>query len=190
MMAGAALVALLLAPAEAAKPEHARWLEETPLSGWNKRGADVPKAPVVEAPSDSRCGNDARPAASSEDAAVVTAGWSLVGSAQSFGGARLFLATAGYDGMCRPFEFQGFAFVGGRLAGLLAPAPMRSRADGSVIAVRLLSETTLEVDFARYLEQDPLCCPSRTTVVRYRIDPGSADEGPLLVAERATPGAR
>ncbi|HEU5320822.1 MAG TPA: LppP/LprE family lipoprotein [Methylomirabilota bacterium] len=189
-MAGAALLAVLVAAAGAETRERGRWLEEAPLASWNKRGGEVPKAPAVEAAPESRCGGDARPAASKEDKAVGSAGWSLVGAAQSFAGARLFLATAGYDAMCRPVEFQGFVFLGGRLAGLLSPAPMRSRTDGAVLAVRLLSETSLEAEFARYLSQDPLCCPSRTTVVRYRIEPGSGDEAPLLVAERAIPAAR
>jgi LppP/LprE lipoprotein len=189
-MTCAALLSLLVAAGGADTRERARWLDETPMPLWNKRGVEVPKAPPVEAPADSRCGSDARPAASREDGAVAAAGWSLVGAAQSFAGAQLFLATAGYDGMCRPLEYQGFAFLGGRLAGILSPATMRARADASVIALRLLSETTLEAEFARYLEQDPLCCPSRTTVVRYRIEPGSDDEGPLLIAERAIPAAR
>ena len=189
-MAGAILLSLLVAAAGADARGRARWLEETPLPAWNKRGAEIPKAPPVETAPDSRCGNDARPAASKEDREVASAGWSLVGAAQSFAGARVFLATAGYDGMCRPLEFQGFVFLGGRFTGLVSPTSMRTRVDGAVVGLRLLSETTLEAEFARYLEQDPLCCPSRTTVVRYRIEPGSDAEGPLLSAERAIPAAR
>lgn len=188
-MGGSLLLVVLLA-AGAETRERARWLEESPFPVWNKKGAEVPKAPAVEPVADTRCGGGARPAASKEDDAVVSAGWSLVGAAQVFAGARVFLATAGHDGMCRPLGFQGFAFLGGRLAGLLSPTPMRSRIDGALVGLRLLSETTLEAEFARYLELDPLCCPSRVTVVRYRIEPGSGDEGPLLVAERAIPGAR
>jgi hypothetical protein len=189
-MAGALLLSLFVAVTGAETRERARWLEESPLPVWNKRGADVPKAPPVEAAADSRCGGDARPAASKEDRTVASAGWSLVGAAQSFAGARAFLATAGYDGMCRPLEFQGFVFLGGRFAGLLSPAPMRTRTDGAVVALRLLSETTVEAEYSRYLEQDPLCCPSRTTVVRFRIEPGSDEEAPLLLADRAMPAAR
>jgi hypothetical protein len=81
-------------------------------------------------------------------------------------------------------------FLGGRFAGLLSPAPMRTRTDGAVVALRLLSETTVEAEYSRYLEQDPLCCPSRTTVVRFRIEPGSDEEAPLLLADRAMPAAR
>ncbi|HET7293233.1 MAG TPA: LppP/LprE family lipoprotein [Vicinamibacteria bacterium] len=187
-MQDALLLALALAAAD--PRERALWLEATPLPAWNKRGAEVPKAPPVEPPSDPRCDGAARPAASKEDRAVVSAGWSLVGAAQVFAGARLLLATAGHDGMCRPLEFQGFVFLGGRLAGLLSPTPMRSRTDGALVSARLLSETTVEAEFARYLDPDPLCCPSRTTVVHYRIEPGSGEEGPLLVAERSIPAAR
>src|SRR5262245_46241667 len=192
-MSGALLVVLLLAQGKTEpKPEpreHAAWLEETPFPVWNKRGAEPPKPPAVEPPADARCGADARPAASDEDRAIVSAGWSLVGAAQVFGEARAFLATAGYDGMCRPVHYQGFVFQGGRFVGLVSPAPMRSRSDGSLVSLRLVSETAVEAEFARYLEQDPLCCPSRTLIVRYRIEPGSDDEGPLLVADRSIPAA-
>jgi hypothetical protein len=44
----------------------------------------------------------------------------------------------GADGMCRPVAYNLFVFVGGRFAGVLSPAPMTSRLDGSSGAVRLL----------------------------------------------------
>jgi len=57
-----------------------------------------------------------------------------------------------------------------RYAGTLSPALMDSRADGALSEIRLLSPTVLEVTFLRYADIDPLCCPSRLSVVRYRIE--------------------
>jgi hypothetical protein len=158
------------------------WLEQNPLVNWNKAGAGVPQPPRAPSP-DPRCLEQARPAVSPQDKAVRAAGWTLVGAAQIFGRTRAFLATAGFDGMCRPLDFQGFVFVEGRLAGTLSPQPMRARTDGALVNLRLLSEQAVGADFARYLEQDPLCCPSRLHAVSYRIEAGG--EAPLLVPASA-----
>jgi hypothetical protein len=155
------------------------WLEGA-IENWNKPAAELPKAPAPAASPDPRCSETARKPASKDDRAVVAAGWTLVGAAQIFGGTRAFLATAGFDGMCRPLDYQGFVFVEGRFVGTLAPAPMRARLDGSLIALRLTSETALSADFARYFEQDPLCCPSRLANVAYRLDATGA--APVLLA--------
>jgi hypothetical protein len=40
--------------------------------------------------------------------------------------------TAGYDGMCRPRQYQDFVFVGSVFAGTLSPQPMDSRTDGAL----------------------------------------------------------
>jgi len=153
------------------------WLEAS-VPNWNKAGAEPPRAP--KAPSaDPRCSSQARPGVSKDDKAVKDAGWTLVGAAQVFGGTRAFLGAAGFDGMCRPLDYQGFVFVEGQFAGTLAPTPMRARVDGSLMTLRLTSEAALSADFARYLEQDPLCCPSRLASVSYRLEATPA--GPLLV---------
>ena len=55
-------------------------------------------------------------------------------------------------------------------AGTLSPTLMDSRTDGALSEVRLLSATSIEVVFLRYVSTDPLCCPSRLTTVRYRIE--------------------
>lgn len=170
------LLALLPGLASAGDPP-AAWLEG-PIANWNKAGAALPRPPQADA-ADPRCAESARPAASKDDKAVVAAGWTLVGAAQVFGRTRAFLATAGFDGMCRPHHYQGFVFVEGSLAGTLSPQPMRARSDGALVSLRLVSESALSVEYARFLEQDPLCCPSRLGVVAYKIEPGP--EGPLLV---------
>jgi len=155
----------------------AAWLEGG-ITNWNAPGADVVRAPAASSP-DPRCAAQARPAITRDDRVVTAAGWQLVGAAQVFGRTRVFLGTSGYDGMCRPFDYQGFVFVESHLAGTLSPQLMRSRSDGAITSLRLLSETTIQVDFARYLDRDPLCCPSRHVSVAYSIQ--AKAEGPLLI---------
>jgi hypothetical protein len=75
----------------------------------------------------------------------------------------------GADGMCRPEEYNLFAFVGGRFAGVLSPLPMSSRVDSSSGAVRI-PLPAITADFVRYASTDALCCPSARVSVRYRID--------------------
>lgn len=171
---------MLLAALAAAADRPSSWLEGTSVANWNKAGAELPKAPAAPSP-DPRCLEQARPAVSRDDRAVVAAGWTLVGAAQVFGKTRAFLATAGYDGMCRPHEYQAFVYVEGRLAGTLSPQPMRARSDGALLNLRLTSEAALTGEFARYLQQDPLCCPSRMSHVSYKVESGEA--GPLLVPD-------
>jgi len=61
---------------------------------------------------------------------------------------------------------------------------MDSRTDGALSEVRLLSATSIEVVFLRYVGTDPLCCPSRLTTVRFRIERGR--NGPVVVPLSAT----
>jgi hypothetical protein len=78
--------------------------------------------------------------------------------------------------MCRPRQYQDFVFIGGAFAGTLSPQPMDSREDGSLTRVSLQSRSRLTADFQRYGENDPLCCPSRTTTVVFEI----ASDGPVV----------
>ena len=72
------------------------------------------------------------------------------------------VATSDYDGMCRDFGYNGFAFVGGRFAGTIAPQPMASRFDGALFEPPTLAAgRRLTASFIRYAPTDPLCCPSR-----------------------------
>ena len=83
---------------------------------------------------------------------------------------------AGYDGMCRPRQYQDFVFVRGIFAGTLSPHAMDSRTDGALTRVTVQSDTRLTAEYARYDATDPLCCPSRITSVVFDI----ANEAPLL----------
>ena len=69
---------------------------------------------------------------------------------------------------------------------------MDSRTDGALSEVRLISGTQLEAVFLRYVDADPLCCPSRLSTVRYRIElPAKLPRVvPLYVRTKPTSGSR
>ena len=77
--------------------------------------------------------------------------------------------TAGYDGMCRPRQFQDFVFLRGAFAGTLSPRAMDSRSDGALRRVSLQGPSRLMAEYDRYAATDPLCCPSRTTIVVFDV---------------------
>jgi hypothetical protein len=181
--------ALILFLSPAAAP--AAWLDaEKPVS-WNQRGGVVPAAPHVQGNDDPRCREGERPAETPEDRALTANGWRLFHDYQ--GGWRITVvwALSSYDGMCRPWSYQAFVFVRGVFAGTLSPRPMDARTDASLFSVQLLSRLAgpdpLVATFQRYAESDPLCCPSRRTVVRYRID--SSGTAPLLIPVSASTSA-
>jgi len=168
-----ALVLLLAVGGKAnAQVPAASWLDQ-PLSNWNRAGRAVPAAPAAPEPLKavvSRCrlttpgGNAAK--------AVSAAGWipfRYFGKPLAQGDVEIVGGMTGADGMCRPTGYNVFVFVGGRHAGTLSPKPMTSRLDGASGEVRL-ALPQIDVQFARYTEKDPLCCPSSRSTVRFRID--------------------
>jgi len=158
------------------------WLDR-PLSVWNTAGSPVPKAAaaVDETKEEiiSRC-RLTPPRSTAAERAVDAAGWvPFWNFAQQLvrEDVEIVGGMSGADGMCRPAAYNLFVFVGERFAGVLSPASMTSRLDGSSGAVRLpLPNITAE--FARYTTSDPLCCPSSRVTVRYRIDRTAA--GPVV----------
>lgn len=156
------------------------WLDR-PLAGWNEAGAPLPKAPDPkgDSPTDPRCAGPVRQPATRPERAVAAKGWSLFGTAQVAGSTTILLAEASVDGMCRPWDYQAFVLVKGAFAGTLSPRLMDSRTDGALSDVRLLSPTSVEATFLRYVDADPLCCPSRLSTVHYRIERRS--KGPVSV---------
>ena len=186
------LTAALFLIAQAAFAGSGGWLDK-PLAGWNEAGASLPKAPEPkgDSPNDPRCTGPVRQPETPPERAVAAAGWSLFGKARVTGSTTVLLAEASVDGMCRPWDYQAFVFVSGRYAGTLSPALMDSRADGALSEVRLLSPTEIEVTFLRYVDADPLCCPSRLSTVRYRIERRSKGPAgvPLSVMTKPTPRA-
>jgi hypothetical protein len=123
-----------------------------------------------------RCRGLARPPQLDEDKRLRDQGWDLVGAYQGGWQILVIRGTAGYDGMCRPRQYQDFVFVRGVLAGTLSPQAMDSRTDGALNRVSLQSDSRLTAEYGRYAVTDPLCCPSRTTSVVFDI----ANDAPIL----------
>ncbi len=183
LVAAAAAVALLAGPARAGG---SAWLDAPVPKGWNKAGAAIPRPPRFDPDPflEKRCKGEIREAYTDADRAVAKRGWKLIGAELSFGDASVVVARSGVDGMCRPLGYQGFVFSGGRFAGTLAPRSMDSRTDGAGQLPVLDSASSLSVVYARYASSDPLCCPSRLSTVRFRIDQTPA--GPVLVPVSTT----
>ena len=165
------LVVALVLLAQPASAQSGAWLDQ-PLAPWNIPGALLPAAPAPkgDAPSDPRCASTVRQPQTPQEHALVGAGWSLFGRAPVSGVRTILLAGASVDGMCRPWDYQAFVFVGLRFAGTLSPTLMDSRTDGALSEVRFMFGGQIEAVFLRYAAADPLCCPSRLSIVRYRIE--------------------
>jgi heat shock protein HslJ len=158
----------------------ASWLDDTKLASWNMPGAPIPAPSKTAGAVDPRCRQQARPAQLDEDKGLTGQGWNLVGAYQGGWDVLVIQATAGYDGMCRPRQYQGFVFVRGVFAGTLSPHPMDSRTDGALSHVVLQSNSELSAEYQRYTAKDPLCCPSRTTTVTFGLSGGSGQGKPVL----------
>jgi len=65
---------------------------------------------------------------------LIAAGWHLFSAAQVGWGIRLVDGLVGYDGMCRPNQFQGFVFADGQFVGTISPAPMNSRTEAMAVS--------------------------------------------------------
>ena len=181
-IAAGLLVALLFQGAIDSGP--GAWLETSPPTNWNTPGADLPTAPAPYVSPDPRCGAQERSSESPEEDQVVAAGWHVFNAAQVGWHVRLVDGLVGYDGMCRPNQFQGFVFADGQFAGTISPAPMDSRTDGVGRILDMRGPANLSGQFVRYAASDPLCCPSSTFFVEYTVDrSGSA---PVLVPLRST----
>jgi hypothetical protein len=154
----------------------ATWLDGPKPASWNKPGLPIPAAPRVQGNVDPRCRDLARPAQLDEDKRLRDQGWDLVGAYQGGWQILVIRGTAGYDGMCRPRQYQDFVFVRGVLAGTLSPQAMDSRTVGALSRVSLQSDSQLTAEYQRYAPTDPLCCPSRTTSVVFDI----ASDAPVL----------
>ena len=149
--------------------KQASWLDDPKPSSWNSRGLSIPAAPRIQANMDSRCRDAARPPELEQDKRLRDHGWDLVGAYQGGWQILVLRATAGYDGMCRPLQYQDFVFVRGVFAGTLSPQAMDSRIDGALGRISLQSDSRLIAEYARYAATDPLCCPSRRTTVVFEI---------------------
>lgn len=141
----------------------------------NSSPLKIPAAPRSEDPDafKGRCKASQIDPKSQQERSVNLAGWTIVAPSQTSNGVTIVTGASDADGMCRPWNYQIFVFSRDRFAGTIAPYPMSSRLDGSAWGVSVGiphgDTTILTANFNRYTEEDPLCCPSATTVVRYRL---------------------
>lgn len=147
----------------------ASWLDESKPAAWNKPGLAIPAAPRIQGAVGARCKEQARPPQLEEDKRLQEQGWDLVGAYQGGWQILVIRGTAGYDGMCRPRQYQGFVFVRGVFSGTLSPTAMDSRSDGALSHVYLQSDGQLTAEYVRYTASDALCCPSSTTTVGFEL---------------------
>lgn len=154
----------------------ASWLDEPKPASWNMPGLSIPAAPRIQGNVDPRCRELARPLQLEVDKRLRDQGWDLVGAYQGGWQILVIRGTAGYDGMCRPLQYQDFVFVRGVFAGTLSPQAMDSRTDGAAGRVSLQNDSQLTAEYSRYTATDPLCCPTRTTSVVFDI----ANDPPVL----------
>ena len=152
------------------------WLDQPKPASWNTPGSPIPSAPKLQGAPDPRCREAARPPQLEEDKRLRERGWDLAGAFQGGWQVLVIRGTAGYDGMCRPRQYQDFVFVRGVFAGTISPGVMDSRTDGAVGRVFVQSATRLTAEYARYAQKDALCCPSRRTSVSFEI----ANDPPVL----------
>lgn len=162
----------------------ASWLDKAKPENWNRAPLSVPKAPAAKnVEMAQRCDALLRPATLAPDKLLASAGWRLFGQAFVFGDLTVVRAFADYDGMCRPNSYQGFVFLKNQLIGTLSPRLMDARTDASLNTVNIAGPAQMHAEFVRYSENDPLCCPSATTLVSYEVDVKGAV--PLLVPVHA-----
>jgi hypothetical protein len=187
-VARSAGVVLALAALAATAHAQASWLDSPPPP-WNVPGAPVPAAPPGGTPVDPQCQAQERAPVGSEEMAVVARGWRLTSAwpIQRAGVVAVLRATAAYDGMCRPTDYNAFVFEGGQFAGTLSPVQMFARTDGALVEIPVVgADGRITATFVRYGPTDPLCCPSLpNTTVTYRMQ-GTAGSR-VVVREQASP---
>ena len=156
------------------------WLDDQSVT-WNTAGMAVPGPVQMQSNLDPRCAQQARPAETDEDRAVEAAGWTLFANYTAGWGMKIVTGLAGYDGMCRPLQYQGFVFVSGVLAGTLSPTSMDSRTDGALSRTAFFGADSLTATYSRYTDKDPLCCPSALSTATFKVERTKA--GPVLTRE-------
>jgi LppP/LprE lipoprotein len=178
------IVLSLIVLGHAAGADDGSWLDHQPPANWNAPGMDLPDAAPPEIPIDPRFTQRERAPETAEDDALSAAGWHLYTAYQAGWGIKVVNAASSYDGMGRPWGYQAFVFVDGALAGTLSPDLMNSRFDGALIRTQLFGPDNLVAEFVRYTSSDPLCCPSATSTVTYRVD--MTDDGGVVVPVSAS----
>jgi hypothetical protein len=148
-----------------------QWLDG-PLRNWNKPPLVIPNGKAdLQGITTNRCGKEVRIPRTPQDRQVTRAGWVLVAPARTSGSTVIAQGMLDVDGMCRPLQYQDSVFAGRKFAGTLSPHPMDSRSDGAVNFVKLVSSKDIHVQYSRYKDSDPLCCPSRLTTIEFTVQP-------------------
>lgn len=160
------------------------WLDIKPLPNWNSRSRAILQTEKMSSGELAQCGKFVRQPTLAADKLLAKYGWTLVGAAQVYGKTTVVTTASGFDGMCRPRGLIARVFVGNRVAGTLSPGPTDSRTDGSLVNVKMTSETTLTAEYVRYRASDALCCPWKTEAVTFVIKPDGANF--LLTPESET----
>lgn len=169
-----------------ASGQDAPWLDRRVVN-WNRRMGSLPRPLGGRSEAiTGTCRVIVRQPESPAERALVRAGWTLYGAVQSYSETKVITALSGVDGMCRPLGYQAFVYWEGRYAGTLSPDLMTSRMDGALLNLRLVSPTRITAEFARYNDEDALCCPSRASYVDYEI---SRDDAPLVVPTNVSTSA-
>jgi hypothetical protein len=178
------MVALLTCHPKVGLPQSrvVSWLDQAKPASWNTPGMSIPTPPPKEGAVDPRCRTAARPVELEADRRLQAKGWDLFGEYEGGWQTVVIRATANYDGMCRPLQYQVFVFVRGVFAGTLSPKPMDSRTDGALSSVSLQSNGRLAAEYLRYATTDALCCSSRTTAVEFEILNGAAAVRPVFAS--------
>jgi hypothetical protein len=176
---------LVLATNERASADGA-WLSPSRPTNWNTPGM-LPPVPLSNEHgfSNDYCLRYIRSPETADDYTLTDSGWILSGNIISGRGIKLVFAVSYFDGMCRSGGYQVFAFVNEVLAGTVSPFPMSARFDASAVDWGIDFDRTIWVDFVRYSDRDPLCCPSFRTKVTYRIEAVS-DLSVLIPISRIT----
>lgn len=178
------LVLSLLWPAPYTVRADGGWLDAPSPENWNAPGMSILAAPAVDLPVDPRAAAREREPETEEDTALIAAGWRLFTAYEAGWETKVIQAAAGYDGMGRPLQYQAFVFVDGRLAGTLSPTLMDARTDGVLVRAALTGGGRIIGEFRRYAPTDPLCCPSGSAAVEYRIS--RQPDGPVVMPVNVT----
>lgn len=167
--------ALALSVATVARPAAAdgAWLDNSSAS-WNTAGMAIPAVPIgAMGNDDPRCREQIKSADSDAGKLVEAAGWKVFSADLTDGAVRIVRALANFDGMCRPLQYQAFAFTTNTppiFLGTFSPTPMDSRSDGALNQIELVNLDRIVGRYARYTPQDALCCPSATSTVTFRVE--------------------
>lgn len=163
----------------------AAWLNAKTIKNWNVAGKPLPKAPKSEfAEINDNCKSMLRPASTAVDKMLKEAGWYLVSAVLTFGNTSALQVAAGFDGNCRPMDYNLFVFSNQAYLGSASPVLMQSREDGSLSDFQLWNDH-ISVTFTRYSTRDALCCPSRLSSVYFGISDKTLKPGDVYTQKIA-----